>query len=218
MQREDAAIGRRGALMLTAAGCATAFARLPACAQSASYAAAYAPVTALNNALLAAMKAGEAVPFDQRYQALAPVIDRVFNLDAVLAASVGLSWQNIPYAQKTSLAAAFRRYTVSSYVANFNSFNGQSFEILPGTRVVGNGEVVVRTRLIRQDKSPVELDYVLRSGPAGWQVVDVLTDGTISRVAVQRSDFQQLLQSGGVAALTAGLERKVANLSGSMQG
>jgi phospholipid transport system substrate-binding protein len=50
-------------------------------------------------------------------------------------------------------------------------------------------------------------------------VVDVLTDGTISRVAVQRSDFQQLLQSGGVAAaLTAGLQRNVANLSGSMQG
>jgi phospholipid transport system substrate-binding protein len=79
--------------------------------------------------------------------------------------------------------------------------------------------VVVRARLIRQDKSPVELDYVLRAGPTGWQVVDVLTDGTISRVAVQRSDFQQLLQSGGVAAaLTAGLQRNVANLSGSMQG
>jgi phospholipid transport system substrate-binding protein len=218
MEREHAAIGRRGALILTAAGFAAAFARLPARAQTASYAAVYAPVTALNNALLAAMKSGDAVSFDRRYQALAPVIDRVFNLNAVLAASVGLSWQSIPYAQKTTLASAFRRYTVSSYVANFNSFNGQSFEIVPGTRVVGNGEVVVRTRLIRQGNSPVELDYVLRSGPAGWQVVDVLTDGTISRVAVQRSDFQQLLESGGVAALTAGLERKVANLSGSMQG
>ncbi|HUB15081.1 MAG TPA: ABC transporter substrate-binding protein [Acetobacteraceae bacterium] len=45
-----------------------------------------------------------------------------------------------------------------------------------------------------------------RSGPAGWQVVDVLTDGYISRVAVQRSDFRQLLASGGPPALTAGMQ------------
>ena len=44
-----------------------------------------------------------------------------------------------------------------------------------------------------------------------------LTDGYISRVAVQRSDFRELLQSGGPAALTAGLEHKVANLTGSTQ-
>jgi phospholipid transport system substrate-binding protein len=116
------------------------------------------------------------------------------------------------------LSAAFRRYTVSSYVANFNSFNRQRFEILPDTRAVGSGAMVVRTRLIRPDESPVELDYVMRQGPAGWQVVDVLTDGSISRVAVQRSDFRELLASGGATALAAGLERKVANLSGSMQG
>ncbi len=218
MDREDGAIGRRGAVMLTAAALAAALAGSAARADTRSDAAVFAPVTALNDALLAAMRSGDTVSFERRYQALAPVIERVFNLNAVLAASVGLSWERIPDAQRTALASAFRRYTVSSYVANFNSFDGQRFEILPDTRAVGYGEVVVRTRLIRQDKSPVELDYVLRSGPAGWQVVDVLTDGTISRVAVQRSDFQQLLESGGVAALTAGLQRKVANLAGSMQG
>ena len=42
----------------------------------------------------------------------------------------------------------------------------------------------------------------------------MLTDGTISQVAVQRSDFGGLLASGGAPALRAGLERKVANLSG----
>ncbi len=210
-------IGRRNVAALTAAAFATLQARLPAHADANTGASLFAPVTALNTALVGAMKSGDAVPFNQRYQALEPVIDRVFNLDAVLAASVGLSWESIPYAQKATLAAAFRRYTVSSYVANFNSFNGQRFEILPDARAVG-GAMVVKTRLIRQDESPVELDYVMRQGPAGWQVVDVLTDGSISRVAVQRSDFGELLQSGGAAALADGLRRKVANLSGGMQG
>jgi phospholipid transport system substrate-binding protein len=175
-----------------------------------------APVMALNSALLAAMKSGASTSFDARYRALEPVIEQVFNLNEVLAASIGLSWAAMPGAQKAQLATAFRRYTVSSYVSNFNSYNGQSFQILPGVRQIGPGEVVVQTQFVRTDDSPVKLDYVVRQGPAGWQVVDVLTDGSISRVAVQRSDFRQLLLSGGVPALAAGLGRKVASLSGGM--
>jgi hypothetical protein len=75
---------------------------------------------------------------------------------------------------------------------------------------------VVQTQLNRVNASPVRIDYVMHRGPAGWQVVDVLTDGTISRVAVQRSDFRSLLMSGGVPALTAELSRKTANLTGNV--
>ncbi|MGH7191895.1 MAG: hypothetical protein ACREF0_22195 [Acetobacteraceae bacterium] len=44
--------------------------------------------------------------------------------------------------------------------------------------------------------------------------MDVLLDGTISQVAVQRSDFQSFLTSGGAPALVAALHKKVASLSG----
>jgi len=176
------------------------------------------PIEQLDNALLAAMKAGESTPFDNRYRALAPVIERVFDLDGVLAASIGLSWPTLPADQKAALAAAFRRYTVSSYATSFNSYNGQSFQVSPTVRTLGNGEAVVDTRLRRADGTSVALDYVMRRGPAGWQAVDVLSDGSISRVAVQRSDFRSLLRSGGTPALVAGLEHKVANLSGGTTG
>ncbi len=43
--------------------------------------------------------------------------------------------------------------------------------------------------------------------------MDVLLDGSISRVAVQRSDFRSLLE-GGPSALVDSLRRKVADLSG----
>ena len=176
------------------------------------------PIERLDGALLVAMKAGDRTSFTERYRALAPVVEQVFNLDAVLAASVGLSWATLPEAQKADLATAFRRYTISSYVSNFNSYNGQSFQVLPSVRAVATGEVVVQTQLVQVNDSPVELSYVVRIGPAGWQVVDVLTNGSISRVAVQRSDFHELLIAGGVPALTAGLGRKVASLSGGMLG
>jgi phospholipid transport system substrate-binding protein len=176
-----------------------------------------APIQHLNGALLAAMKAG-GTPFAARYNALAPVLERTFDLQTILARSVGLSWSTLPPAQKTALSNAFVRYTVSSYVSNFDSFNGQSFQVSPAVRSGGDGDVVVRSQLVRTNDSPVELDYVMHQGAGGWQVVDVLMNGSISRVAVQRSDFRALLASGGVPALAATLEHKTANLSGGMVG
>jgi phospholipid transport system substrate-binding protein len=211
-------IGRRNLLRLALTGFVVAGPLHAASAQTTADTAQIAPIQQLDNALLAAMKAGGTTPFDDRYRALAPVIEQVFDLDAVLAASVGLSWATLPDAQKATLAAAFRRYTVSSYATSFNSYNGQSFRVLPTVRALGNSEVIVQSRLQRADGSLLPLDYLMRRGSAGWRAVDVLTDGSISRVAVQRSDFRGLLSSGGVTALQAGLAHKVANLSGGTPG
>src|SRR5580700_2731386 len=59
-------------------------------------AAAVAPVRQLLDGLLLTMKAGPGTPFLRRYDMLGPVIDRVFDLDAILRSSVGLSWSSLP--------------------------------------------------------------------------------------------------------------------------
>jgi phospholipid transport system substrate-binding protein len=210
-------IGRRGLLGFAITASVAAISWRPASAQSTGNSPTT-PVEQLNDALLASMKAAGGTPFAQRYNALAPVVEQVFNLDAVLAASIGLSWTALPEAEKATLTTAFRRYTVSSYVANFNSYNGQSFQVSPSARTVGDSEVVVQSQMLRTNDSPIKLDYVMRRFPAGWQAVDVLTDGSISRVAVQRSDFRELLRAGGASALANGLNHKVGNLSGGMLG
>ena len=209
-------IGRRGLLGFTAAAFVAAGAWNPASAQSADGAASIAPIQRFNDALLAAMKAGPSMSFAQRAAMLTPVIEQTLDLDAILAASVGLRWPALPDDQKAQVDTAFRRYTVASYAANFNSYTGQTFQMSPGVRSVGNGEVVVGTRLVSTDGSATPLDYVMRDTRSGWKAVDVLAGGSISRVAVQRSDFRHLLTSGGVPALMAALQSKVANLSGGM--
>lgn len=171
------------------------------------------PIQQLNTALLAVMKAGRATPFTQRYALLDPAVTRAFDLDAVLRAAIGLAWNSTPPDQQAALASTFRRYTVSNYVANFDSYDGQNFRLLPETRTLPNGEIVIRTEIARTSKPAVEIDYVMRRSTVGWKAVDVLSDGTISQVAVQRSDFRGLISSGGASALRAGLDRKVAALS-----
>jgi phospholipid transport system substrate-binding protein len=216
MTRNFPSIGRRDLLNLAIPAAVVAVAWRPSVAATANDLAPVAPVERLNAALVAAMKAGRGTPFAQRYAALAPVLEQTFDLDAALTASVGLRWPALPDDQKTLLRAAFRRYTVASYAANFDNFAGQTFRVSPMVREVGDGDVVVGNQLVSGDGSTTSLDYVMRNGQSGWRAVDVLANGSISRVAVQRSDFRSLLTSGGVPALVAALTQKVASLSGGM--
>jgi phospholipid transport system substrate-binding protein len=202
-------LGRRGVLAATAA-------ILP-CIASPPRAFADDPVLMpahqLINGLLRVMKAGHDTPFSQRFDMLAPVIDQTFDLAVILKESVGFTWDSMPADQQAMLMQAFRRYTVASYVNSFDEFNGQRFLVNPEPRTVGSDQVV-RTQIIPTSGQEHDLDYVMREGPAGWRIVDVLADGSISRVAVQRSDFRHLLRQGGAAALAQSLQSKSAVLAG----
>ena len=172
-----------------------------------------APITALNAGLIQAMRSGKAAPFPQRFAALAPVVDRAFDLSAVLQAVVGPRWAGLPPAQQSQLLDVFRRYTVATYVANFDSFGGEKLDLVPEGRSLGADQVVA-TQIVPASGAPTRIDYVMRRGPAGWRAVDVYLNATISQVAVQRSDFRSLLSNGDAGPLIASLQRKIVALSG----
>ncbi len=199
---------RRRTLLLAGAALA-----IPQSARAQDTAAIRKPILELYAALEALMRTGQATPFQTRCNTLAPVIDRVYDLTTVLRVSVGLGWAKFDDASRADLTEAFRAFTVASFVANFDKFEGEKFDVLAETRVVGSDRVV-QTRIVSQTGEPIRLDYVMQSSDAGWRVTDVLLDGTISRVAVQRSDFRALLSHGSAEALIASLRRKVKNLSG----
>ena len=173
-----------------------------------------APVTALNTALLATMKAGSAgAGFQARYNALEPVVKQSFNLPVVEQNSVGFLWSTIPAAQQQELSVVFEQFTVASYVSQFTSYHGEQITLLPGEKTLG-AKKIVETQIIPGDGSaPTELDYVVTNGPAGWQITDVLLNGTISQVAVHSSDFSALVSAGDASQLISALKDKTNMLS-----
>jgi phospholipid transport system substrate-binding protein len=181
-------------------------------AQAADDSAITAPIAKLNDALLTIMKAGRSTPFTQRMKMLAPAIEQAFDLPGILRTSVGPRWNEFSADQKNELLRIFELFTLASYTANFDSFDGQRFEILPEIRQVGD-ERIVQTRIVPKSGDPSKLDYVMRQEGGVWKAVDVLLDGSISRVAIQRSDFRTTLASGGAPALIRTLHKKVADLS-----
>jgi phospholipid transport system substrate-binding protein len=176
--------------------------------------AAVTPIRELCDGLIGIMRAGQATPFAQRYAMLTPAIERAFDLPAILQLSVGPSWSSLSPEQQATLTTAFRRYTIANYVNSFDNYNGQHFDVVPDTKALPNGEQLAQTRIINSAGESHELDYVMRQADGGWKAVDVLADGSISRVAVQRSDFRRLVSRGGAQALIESLNQKTNDLSG----
>ncbi len=171
-----------------------------------------APIEALNDGLLRVMRAGKATPFAERAGILLPLVQQAFDLRQILETSVGPRWASFAPDIQAQLLDAFTQFTVASWVANFDSYGGESFQILPALRQVGADEVV-QTRLVPASGAPTELDYVMRNDGGAWKAVDILLDGSISRVAVQRSDFRGVLGGGDAGRLIAMLRDKTRSLA-----
>ncbi len=188
-------------------------------ARAADLAAPAVSVQHFNEALLRVMKAGRSVSFADRVRMLTPTVEQAFDLPLILRRSVGSQWSKFSDAAKADLLAAFEAFTVATWVANFDNFDGEVFEVAAEIRAVGQ-EMVVQTRIVPTSGDPTRLDYVMREvgresagAPGVWRAVDILLNGTISRVAVQRSDFRAIVDAGDPGALIILLRNKTATLA-----
>jgi phospholipid transport system substrate-binding protein len=173
-----------------------------------------APVAALDSALIATMKAGSAnTGYQDRYNTLDPVVDNSFDLPVITKNSVGFLWNTLPAGQQQQLAALMEQFTVASYVSQFNSFGGEQINLLPAEKALG-AKRIVQTQIVPSDgSSPTEIDYVVGQDEKGWQITDVLLNGTISQVAIHSSDFSSLVTAGDASQLIAALKTKIAALA-----
>jgi phospholipid transport system substrate-binding protein len=151
-------------------------------------------------ALLETMKQGKELGIEGRYKKLAPVIEETFDLPAMTAIAVGPTWPSIPADKQTALVDAFRHMTIATYARNFNSYNGELFEVEPKVET-RNANRIVRTRLIQKGKEPVSLSYLMHQTGSAWKVIDVYYMGAISQLAARRSEFSATLKTGGPDAL-----------------
>lgn len=173
-----------------------------------------APVAALDDAIIASMKSAAAgTGFQARYDALAPSVLKAYNFPEVTKNSVGFLWSTLPAAQQTELIDLFTKFTISSYVSQFNGYGGQTIPISPDQKALGEKKIII-TKLTSPDGSSVEIDYVVANGSDGWKIDDVLLNGTISQVAVHASDFASLVKSGDASQLIAALQSKIKTLQG----
>jgi phospholipid transport system substrate-binding protein len=169
-------------------------------------------VEAFYAVLLDVMKQATSLGFEGRYRRLQPAIEAAFNLPLMIRLAVGPQWNSLTPTQQTRLLEVFRRFTVATYASRFDGYDGERFEVR-GEAPAPAGGTMVETRLVPTKGDIVDLNYLLRQGDAGWQIIDVFLSGTISELATRRAEFTSVLGRDGADGLVKLLESKVAALT-----
>jgi phospholipid transport system substrate-binding protein len=164
----------------------------------------------LHDALLRIMKNAEKLGYTGRYDAIYPVVAETYDTGFMARKAVGRHWRSLTDDQKRQWLDLFRRLTASTYAGRFTGWSGQSFETLQSEPAAAN-TVIVHTVLRNPEDEDVELNYRLRDTPEGWRIIDVYLDGTVSELALRRSEYSAVLKKDGFDELVASVGRKIAD-------
>jgi phospholipid transport system substrate-binding protein len=167
----------------------------------------------LHATMLSVMKESDALGYAGRYERLKPVIHSQFDLPFMAAKSVGRYWKSASQQDRDKLVKTFSRFSVANYAGRFDGWSGQSFETL-GVDSSARGTMLVRTRLLNPSGDDIELYYRLRNGTDGsWKIIDVYLNGTVSELALRRSEYSSLIEREGFEALLIALNERIETLA-----
>ena len=169
-------------------------------------------VANLQQGLLWIMKNAKTLGFQGRYDYLLPIVQRDFDVSFMGSKSVGRHWKGLDAEQQSQWLGQFAGYLTSNYAAQFKGWDGESFELL-GEEPAPRDTQVVLTRLVVPGDDDVILNYRLRKNSAGqWRIIDIYLKGTVSELALRRSDFSSILKNKGFGALVVAMNKKVDEL------
>lgn len=157
--------------------------------------------------LLNTMRDGRSLGQSGRYARLVPIVNRTFDLAFMARLAVGSSWATLAPAQQQRLTEAFGSYVSATYADRFDTYSGEQLEVT-GEQPYGS-DVMVHTKIVKSNGETLILNYLMRQNRGDWQISDVYLDGTISQLAVHRSEFNSILRREGVDGLVMALNRKV---------
>jgi len=158
--------------------------------------------------LLDVMKNGKQLGFKGREERLIPVIDATFDMREMTRLTLGAAAKSLSPEQFVRLVEAFRSYTIASYADNFDDFGGESFVVGESRQIAGGGTLVPSRLVLTGGSPPVSLDYVMREVEGHWGITDILAEGSVSQVAMRRSEFVSLLRREGYDTLLKTIEAK----------
>ena len=169
-------------------------------------------VESLHGELLETMRKAETLGYRGRFDKLRAALGESFDLEFMARKAVGRSWKKFSEPERERWLDTFQRVTCANYAGRFTGYSGQSFETL-GVDPASHETIMVRTRLIDPDGDNIDLNYRLLETPDGWRIIDVYLDGTVSELALRRSEYSSVIKRDGLDELVASIHRRVDELA-----
>lgn len=162
--------------------------------------------------LLEIMKQAEELGFQGRVDALRPLMAKTFDLGFMASKTVGGHWRKLSAEDKKRWSDVFAQFSTANYAGRFTGFKGEQFVTL-GVEDAARNTRMVLTRIVVPNDKDVELNYrLLETAEGEWKVIDVYLDGTVSELALRRSEYASALKRQGFENLVAAVQTKIESL------
>lgn len=182
----------------------------PAAAEAVS-SAPTAMIETFHTGLLEIMKEAKTLGFQGRVDRLAPLMGKTFDLDFMASKTVGRHWKKLSDEDKKRWAETFAHFTTANYAGRFTGYTGEEFVTL-GVEDAARGTRNVLTKIIVPDGEDVQLNYRVIERDGDWKIIDVYLNGTVSELALRRSEYSSALKREGFDSLMASIEDKIEDL------
>ena len=157
------------------------------------------------------MKNADSLGYEGRYETLDPVLRECFDSSFMAEKAVGRYWKSAGEAERTQLVETFARFTTANYAGRFNGYSGQHFEP-PRVEPSSRGTLLARSRLVEPGGEGTQLNYRLRPVDGRWRIIDVYLNGTVSELALRRSEYSSMIKREGIDGLLTALQAHIDGL------
>lgn len=148
---------------------------------------------------------------DKLYGLIGKILLPHFDLGYASRLVLGPYWRSATPAQRQAFQQAFYKYLVHSYANGLlqGNYSDRNLQVDPWRGSAQDNHAMVRSRVLRANAPPVQVDYAMVRTKDGWKAFDVSIEG-ISYVMNYRNQFGPEIQQKGmdelIKRLNAGAE------------
>ena len=145
----------------------------------------------------------------ERRDKVRAIVLRSMDFETLSRLVLARNWSRFTPAQQQEFMQEFQEHLATIYGRRLDDYRNEKVEVV-GDRREPNGDSTVQTKILRGGGSnDIQVDYRLRESNGQWKVIDFIVE-EISMVANFRSQFQDIVASGGPEKLLQLLKEKTA--------
>jgi phospholipid transport system substrate-binding protein len=133
-----------------------------------------------------------------------------FDMQRGCRAILAEHWDAATSADRDRFVTAFYNYLVTAYGDLLLFFRPETLRVLPFEGDPADSPAHVRTILTMNDRTEVDVDFVMLERDGDWHVVDIVAEG-VSYVKTYRSQFRVDIADEGLESVITWLEQKAAS-------
>ncbi|MGH8282862.1 MAG: MlaC/ttg2D family ABC transporter substrate-binding protein, partial [Gammaproteobacteria bacterium] len=125
-----------------------------------------------------------------------------FDFDYASRLVLGPYWRSATPEQRKAFEDAFYKFLVRSYSDGLlnGNYSERNLQVEPWRHGSNDNYATIRTKVLRANAPPVQVDYIMKRTKDGWKAFDVSIEG-ISYVMNYRNQFGPEIQQKGIDEL-----------------